>query len=151
MKKFNFTKQDLINWGISVDDTDTGEYVVSAPYVIDYKKGKYVGSKRRVMNSYNIKTKHKYGQDKTYKSYVIGVKIGDKTIAKTFLAHRLIWVWFNNEIPDDYDVDHIDNNPINNNISNLQLLTRKENVNKRREEGNNIWNHHMAVKEYGVK
>ena len=43
MKRFNFTKQDLINWGISVDDTDTGEYIVSAPYIIDYKKGKYVG------------------------------------------------------------------------------------------------------------
>lgn len=29
------------------------------------------------------------------------------------------------------DVDHIDNNPFNNNISNLQLLTRKENLDKR--------------------
>ena len=151
MSKFNFTKQDLINWGISVDNTDTGEYIVSAPYIVDYKKGRYVGKKRRVMNEHDVTTKHKYGLDRTYKMYVIGIKDGEKSKQRAFLTHRLVWVWFNGDIPDQYDVDHIDDNPINNDISNLQLLSRKDNLTKRLLNDNDVWNQYMAIKKYGDK
>lgn len=52
-----------------------------------------------------------------------------KTI--TVLWHRAVWAWFNDVAPSNMDVDHIDNNPFNNSISNLQLLTREENLAKR--------------------
>jgi hypothetical protein len=35
------------------------------------------------------------------------------------------------------EVDHIDNNTLNNDISNLQLLSHRDNINKRMESGNN--------------
>jgi len=38
---------------------------------------------------------------------------------------------FNGEIPDSLYVDHIDNDPSNNKIDNLQLLTLPENLRKR--------------------
>lgn len=41
-------------------------------------------------------------------------------------------VYTNKFIPEGYEVDHIDNNFTNDNISNLQLLTRKENYEKYR-------------------
>lgn len=36
--------------------------------------------------------------------------------------HRFVWEYYNGEIPDGYDVHHIDGNRGNNDISNLQLL-----------------------------
>ena len=48
-----------------------------------------------------------------------------------FLVSRLVWTSFNDNIPNGYDVDHIDNNPENNRLDNLQLLTRSENLKKR--------------------
>lgn len=40
--------------------------------------------------------------------------------------HRDIWAAIHGPIPDGHDVDHIDGNPINNAIGNLQLLTEAE-------------------------
>ncbi len=42
--------------------------------------------------------------------------------------HRLIWESFFGKIPKGMEIDHIDNNPRNNNLDNLQLLTRRENI-----------------------
>lgn len=47
---------------------------------------------------------------------------------KAYLAHRIIWVLFNDkEIPRGYVINHIDCNPSNNAISNLELVTFTEN------------------------
>lgn len=60
--------------------------------------------------------------------------------------HRFIYIWYNGEIPAGYDIDHIDNNSLNNDISNLRLLTRKENLAKR---GRGI-NQYSAARERGI-
>ena len=46
---------------------------------------------------------------------------------KTIYLHRLIYEIYNGIIPEGLVVDHIDNNPLNNNISNLRLATCTEN------------------------
>lgn len=46
---------------------------------------------------------------------------------KKHLAHVLIWVWHNGDIPDDMFIDHIDCNRLNNKIENLRLCTRSQN------------------------
>lgn len=43
--------------------------------------------------------------------------------------HRVIWYYFNGEIPDDLQVNHIDENKQNNTLANLNLLTPKDNCN----------------------
>lgn len=43
---------------------------------------------------------------------------------------RLIYLEFMGDIPKGYVVDHIDNDPMNNSIENLQILTRSENTKK---------------------
>lgn len=43
------------------------------------------------------------------------------------LIHRIVWETFNGEIPDGMQIDHIDNNKMNNDISNLQLVSPQEN------------------------
>lgn len=46
--------------------------------------------------------------------------------------HRLIWIWHNGIIPPEMLVDHRDNDPTNNRIGNLRLLTDAGNqVNRR--------------------
>lgn len=48
-----------------------------------------------------------------------------------FLVHRLVYCTFNNiDIYIDLDVDHLDNDPDNNRLDNLELVTRSENINK---------------------
>lgn len=47
---------------------------------------------------------------------------------KMMLIHRVVWTLLNGkEIPDNYQINHKDNNPRNNNIDNLELTTAKQN------------------------
>lgn len=45
-----------------------------------------------------------------------------------FMEHRVVWVWYNGAIPPKMQVNHKDYNTANNHISNLELMTSKENV-----------------------
>ena len=51
-------------------------------------------------------------------------------VSKSYLVSRFVYECFKGNIPDDKEVDHIDNNKENNSIKNLQLLTHKENTRK---------------------
>lgn len=46
-----------------------------------------------------------------------------------FLFHRLIYFYFKGEIPENMTVNHIDENKLNNAITNLNLLTQEGNCN----------------------
>ena len=47
-----------------------------------------------------------------------------KSFCCTISLHRFIWTYFNGEIPEGYDIHHRDLNHDNNDIANLQLLTK---------------------------
>ena len=46
-----------------------------------------------------------------------------------FLVHRLVWEAFNGKIPEGMQINHIDEDKLNNTIENLNLMTPKENIN----------------------
>lgn len=48
------------------------------------------------------------------------------------LVHRLVYETFNSEIPEGYEIDHINSVRDDNRLCNLQLLTISENRKKRR-------------------
>jgi len=60
----------------------------------------------------------------------VGLSLNGKKKSK--YIHQLVAVAFLNHTPCGYKlvVDHIDNNPLNNKLSNLQLITHRENVSK---------------------
>lgn len=49
---------------------------------------------------------------------------------KSYSKHILVWDHFGNKERGMLDVDHKDNNSLNNNIDNLQLLSHRENCSK---------------------
>ena len=51
------------------------------------------------------------------------------TKANTFNFHRVIWYYFNGDIPEGMQVNHIDEDKTNNALSNLNLMTPKQNSN----------------------
>lgn len=58
------------------------------------------------------------------------VKIHNKGSSKTMYIHRLVWIAHNGDIPFGYEVDHVDEDKSNNSLSNLCLLTRRQNMMK---------------------
>lgn len=61
----------------------------------------------------------------------INVYDKEKKRMRNLLIHRIIYAFCKGPIPAGMVVDHIDNNKSNNSPENLQLLTRKENTEKR--------------------
>ena len=53
--------------------------------------------------------------------------VSDGKTQKSILCHRFIWECCNDIIPKGYEIDHIDKNKTNNNISNLRCITMQEN------------------------
>lgn len=49
-------------------------------------------------------------------------------------AHRIVWEAFNGPIPEGYEIHHIDRNPLNNHIPNLQLVSKDEHKEIHRKE-----------------
>ena len=47
-----------------------------------------------------------------------------KNFCCTISIHRFVWTYFNGEIPDGYDIHHRDFNHDNNDVANLELVTK---------------------------
>lgn len=60
----------------------------------------------------------------------LNVTLWDKGIKKKICIHNLVAKIFIGEVPEGYIVDHIDNNPSHNYVTNLQIITLKENTQK---------------------
>ena len=83
---------------------------------------------------------HKYSKPKKLKPqrasqskkgyYQVRLYDNSGELGKLQYVHRLVYQTFIGEIPEGLEIDHIDGNPSNNNLSNLQLLSRRGNTDK---------------------
>lgn len=60
---------------------------------------------------------------------------------KNYLEHRLVWAWHYGEVPRYRVIDHINNIRTDNRIENLQPLTFKQNVRKKKMSCRNTSGH----------
>ena len=124
IRKYSLTKEDLVRNGYFVE----GEKVF-----------RNTSNGVREIKQQIIVSKHKYGLEKLYIYLTLFIDTINDGKQRLFGLHNVIYAWYKGELPLGYDVDHIDNNPLNNNIDNLQLLTHEENLKRRRIKGVNQW------------
>ncbi|BCG66318.1 DNA repair exonuclease [Staphylococcus phage vB_SsapH-Golestan101-M] len=88
-------------------------YITEEGYIVSYAK-----NGRRVLKSHINKSGYKINN--------ITIKKG--TGKKTFILHRIVAYAFLPKNIEHIEVNHIDGNKLNNNISNLEWVTKKENI-----------------------
>lgn len=114
------TKDEYIAWNLAegnilVDAAFGKVYGARGPGGIPYKEPKEL--KGSDVNGYRV------------------VSIRNGATKLQCRVHRIIWISQHGIIPEGYCIDHINNNRQDNRISNLQLLTLKENSTKAAEDG----------------
>lgn len=68
-----------------------------------------------------------------------------------YKMHRLIWIMFFGDIPEDMVIDHVDQDKDNNRLENLRLCTKSQNNTNRRatgvtfDKGRNRWRAQASV------
>ena len=81
-------------------------------------------------------------QRRSYHGYM-RVDLSKNGKAKRYYVHRIVYEAFMGNIPKGYEINHIDENKSNNNISNLELCTHIQNTNygtrNERISKNNRW------------
>ena len=128
------SKDYLISLGVT-DVTEDGQVYVNGvlkkPYVSTGKHNNGNNKHYPVITFYDKSVKKYYEHPYTTKD---GVKKSSKWYTYRTIAiplGRLVLAWFNGEISSKMDADHIDNDPFNNHIDNLQAIPRKVNLSKR--------------------
>jgi len=97
-------------------------------------------SNYQVSNLGNVKSL-KFGKERILKNSLSGrylvIMLLDNGNRKTFMVHQLVAMAFLNHTNCGHEVvvDHIDNDPINNNVDNLQLISQRKNSSKDRVGG----------------
>ena len=119
------TKEMLIEWGITDIHYDYSQekWLIKRLWFTNKSKAKT----EKYLAICNAVCKHKYTVDKAYPI----VSFSYKQQMVSLPLSRIIYAWFYGKVDDGFVVDHIDNNPYNNQPSNLQLLTQEQNLTKR--------------------
>ena len=86
-----------------------------------------LGRIKSLKRPYRLKEKIKKPTRDRYGYYQ--VRLSKQSIGKGYLVHRLVWEAFNGHIPEGYEVNHINEVKTDNRLSNLSLVTHRENLN----------------------
>lgn len=79
--------------------------------------------------NYQGKKRIKYLKSVKHKNGYLRIGLWYYGKRKWFMIHRLVWESFVGQIPKGYEIDHIDGNKTNNELSNLRCVSHMENMN----------------------
>jgi hypothetical protein len=91
--------------------------LINPNYKINIGRGLVINKNNKLLAQHKITTNK-------LKNPYLSITINNKS----YKLHRLVWMHKHGEIPQDKVIDHMDNNPANNSIYNLQCITTRENV-----------------------
>lgn len=97
-----------------------------------------------VSNIGRIKRNEKIRKQQISKNGYVICSLSIDGIIHTLLIHRLVYITFIGTIEDEYEIDHIDRNRQNNDISNLRIVSRIFNSYNRTKR-TNITSHYRGV------
>lgn len=91
-------------------------------------EGQYQASNFGKIRSFKRNKVRVLKQGKTRNGYYM-VNLRRNNVKKYSSVHRLVWSAFNGAIPEGLEINHRDEDKANNALLNLELVTRKENIN----------------------
>ena len=74
------------------------------------------------------KTKNKYLSNENAHPYVTNEYVTKDGVGDSFQRHRVIWFYFNGEIPKGMQIDHISGNKLDNRLENLRCVSPYDNT-----------------------
>lgn len=80
----------------------------------------YAPAGSKITNTTSVKGEHYYW-------YISKPRPFTRKFCPDYAVHRIIWTMCNGDIPAGMEIDHEDNNTLNNNIDNLRLVTKNQN------------------------
>ena len=110
-------RNSLINWG------DYFYYDENSPTGLRWKHNKYTGKTGKTL----VVAKDKPAGHKTSNKNGTRKCIDVRLNRKLYKVHRIVWEIFYGKIPDKYVIDHLDQNPWNNKIENLEPKPKEKN------------------------
>lgn len=121
-KPTELTRKMLEDWGVTYISPDGHVFVDGHErrVIVQKKPSRY---KIQKYHTFTIYDKELYNKQKEKGQKAIG--------QRTVVLSRAIWAWHNGECPANLDVDHINNDSLDDRLENYQLLTRAENLAKR--------------------
>ncbi len=96
---------------------ETGQNVTNWNEIFEYRDGELYWKIRR----HSIKIG-------TLAGYFCGGYRAVRFKGLQFYSHRIIYEMHFGKIPEGFEIDHIDTNPLNNKVENLRVATRSDNV-----------------------
>lgn len=106
---------------LSIDDEQ-----IDLSELASFRGSPYYASKDGEIYNMSKKTKMRFESAGNYYRVQCYYNLG----GKHYSVHRMVWESFNGPIPAGYEINHIDGNTHNNSLSNLELVTHKENCQK---------------------
>lgn len=142
------TRTQTLGECVMADSQPTQKAVETWKSVVGYE-GFYEVSDHGRVRSLDRKLMSKAGYFRSYKGKLLSlncqgkspypmVRLSSEGDSTLYAVHGLVMAAFIGPRPTGYHVDHIDNNPQNNNLSNLQYLTPLANIQRQKIFGTSI-------------
>ena len=97
-------------------------------------------------NGKHMKFKGSIKSQKISNNGYLRVRLSKEGKVKNHSVHRLVAEAFIGDIPDGYEVNHIDCNPLNNELSNLEIVTHLDNIKHSYNQGHYYGINHKKVR-----